>query len=299
MENSTASLTSEEMKIVHAIDGRIRLRCSSDRARELLPTIAQDLQERAGIYKVTSNKTTGSLLVEFDPDHFSQGQLTELLQPLSVALPSATKATTSTNSPSSSKVYEQLLSLVPPLLGLAIVRGIGVTGWKSLVTYLVATGFIRQIWEQMVSAASSQSKSTSTPAVLEKPQLNAADESKNSNFPDEKNKITPKQEKESLSTDDESSSGQEKPSEFKKRQPSKRKPKKTNIASSKPQTGKSAEPKEVVTSEAEETTELKTEEAADSIKEMTTENENYWSKFKSSMLLMMLQLMGKLPVQTA
>jgi len=54
-----------------------------------------------------------------------------------------------------------------------------------------------------------------------------------------------------------------------------------------------------VTSEAEETTELKTEEAADSIKEMTTENENYWSKFKSSMLLMMLQLMGKLPVQTA
>lgn len=281
MENSTASPVLKEMKIVHAIGGRIRLRCISDRARELLPAIAQDLRERADIRKVTINKTTGSLLVEFDPDNFSQKQLTQLLQPLDIALPSPSKATTSTDSSSSqSRAYKQLLSLVPPLLGLALVRGIGVTGWKSLLTYLVATGVIREIWEQLLPAVSSQSTSTSIPAV----------QIKNSNLPDGEDKITPRQEQESLSTDE------EKPLEStKKSHPSKRKPQKADIASSSSQTGDSAEPEEIVTSEANETT----EEAADSIKEITTENEIYWSSFKSSMLSMMLQLMGKLPVQTA
>jgi hypothetical protein len=275
MENSTASPVLKEMKIVHAIGGRIRLRCISDPARELLPAIAQDLRERADIRKVTINKTTGSLLVEFDPDNFSQKQLTQLLQPLDIALPSPSKATTSTDSSSSqSRAYKQLLSLVPPLLGLALVRGIGVTGWKSLLTYLVATGVIREIWEQLLPAVSSQ-------------------ESKNSNLPDEEDRIPPRQEQESLSTDE------EKPLEStKKSHPSKRKPQKADIASSNPQTGDSAEPEEIVTSEADETAKLETEEAADSIKEITTENEIYWSSFKSSMLSMMLQLMGKLPVQT-
>jgi hypothetical protein len=275
MENSTASPVLKEMKIVHAIGGRIRLRCISDPARELLPAIAQDLRERADIRKVTINKTTGSLLVEFDPDNFSQKQLTQLLQPLDIALPSPSKATTSTDSSSSqSRAYKQLLSLVPPLLGLALVRGIGVTGWKSLLTYLVATGVIREIWEQLLPAVSSQ-------------------ESKNSNLPDEEDRIPPRQEQESLSTDE------EKPLEStKKSHPSKRKPQKADIASSNPQTGDSAEPEEIVTSEADETAKLETEEAADSIKEITTENEIYWSSFKSSMLSMMLQLIGKLPVQT-
>ncbi len=224
MENSTASLAPEEMKIVHAIGGRIRLRYLSgaaapakrDRAREFLPKIAQDLREQAGISKVKINETTGSLLVEFDPHNFSQKQLTQLLQPFGVALLSPTKTNISTNSsssPSQSRVYEQLLSLVPPLLGLAIVRGIGVTGWKSLLTYLVATGVIREIWEQLIPAASSQLSSASTSAVLGKPELNVADESENSNFPEAENNITSKQEQESFSTDDESPSGQEKPLE--------------------------------------------------------------------------------------
>ncbi|MBE9166103.1 hypothetical protein IQ238_00665 [Pleurocapsales cyanobacterium LEGE 06147] len=296
MKNSTASLAPEEMKIVHAIGGRVRLRCNSDRARELLPTIGQDLRERAGIRKVTTNKTTGSLLVEFDPNNFSPGQLTQLLQPWGIALPSPTKATTSTDSSlssSQSQTYERLLSLVPPLLGLAIVRGIGVTGWKSLVTYLVATGVIREIWEQLVPAASSQS--TSTPAVLEKPKLNAADESENSNPLDGEKRITPRQE------DEESSSGQENPLKSHKRHPSKRKPRKADITSrsNSPQKEHGAEPEGIVTSEADETAKLETEEAADSIKEMIMENESYWSNFKSSMLSMMLKLIGKLPVQTA
>jgi hypothetical protein len=138
----------------------------------------------------------------------------------------------------------------------------------------VATGVIREIWEQLLPAVSSQ-------------------ESKNANLPDEEDRIPPRQEQESLSTDE------EKPLEStKKSHPSKRKPQKADIASSNPQTGDSAEPEEIVTSEADETAKLETEEAADSIKEITTENEIYWSSFKSSMLSMMLQLMGKLPVQT-
>lgn len=172
------------MKIVHAIGGRVRLRCDSDRTRKLLPTIAQDLRKRGGIRKVTTNQTTGSLLVEFDPNNFSQGQLIQLLQPLGVALPSPTKATISTDSSSSqSRVYEQMLSLVPPLLGLAIVRGIKVTGWKSILTYLVATGIIREIWEQLVPSTSSQLPSTTTPAVLGKPELTKSKQVKPSDNP--------------------------------------------------------------------------------------------------------------------
>lgn len=304
MKNSTASLVSEEMKIVHAIDGRIRLRCNSDSARELLPIIARDLRERAGIYKVTSNKTTGSLLVEFDPQNFSQKQLNEFLQLSGVTFSSPIKATNSADSSSSqSRVYEQLLSLVPPLLGLAIVKGIGVTGWKSLLTYLVATGIIREIWEQLIPAASSQLSSASTPTVVEKPELiNVKKEAepsedtapksdrerfKNSNLPDEEDKLTPRQEKESFSTHDEYPSSQEKSLEPKKRSPSKKRVRKTDLASNNPQTEPSSDFNKT------------TEEATDSVQEITTKNECYWSEFKFSMLSMMLQLMGKLPVQTA
>jgi hypothetical protein len=300
MENSTTSLATQEMQIVHSIGGRVRLRCSSNRARELLPTIAQNLREQEGIIRVKSNTTTGSLLVEFDPSNFSQNHLIQLLQSWGMALPSPSKASKPTDSSSSqSRVYEQLLSLVPPLLGLAIVRGIGVTGWKSFATYLVATGVIREIWEQLLPSASCQSNSASTSEILGKPELNATNKAENANLPDQEEPIVPEQNKISLSTDEKFLSGQEKPLESnKKSRPSAKKSQKAEIVAE-IQTASSGDAKDAINSVINDTASVETEKATNSIQEMTTENESYWSNFKSSMLSMMLQLMGKLPIQTA
>ncbi len=145
MEKSTASSTNVEFEIVHAVSGRVRLRIKSDYARELLPKIAHHLRQQAGIHTVEIRQISNSLVVTYPRDVISVEQLTDLLQPFG-----SIKASTAQSTGQSSAIaYSRLFSLVPPLVGIAIARSLQVSGWKSILTYILAAGVTREVIDQV------------------------------------------------------------------------------------------------------------------------------------------------------
>ena len=156
MEKSAASSTSVEVQIVHAVRGRVRLRLKSDDARELLPKVAHYLGQQAGILKVQI-KQTNSLVVTFDPDVMSIEQLTDSLQ--SVGLIARARETVPQSTDQSQAIaYSRLLTVIPPLVGLVIARSLQVSGWKSILAYILAAGVTREVIDQVTGESEAESE---------------------------------------------------------------------------------------------------------------------------------------------
>ena len=190
MEKPRHLLKNTQIEIVHAVRGRVRLRVRSPRSRQLLPTIAQHLRQQAEIETVTIKETTGSLVATFEPERLSVEQLLESLQSfgLSVSVPVTTAVATN---PSWSETYSPLISFVPVLVGLALARRLGLTGWKSILAYLIVAGVTEEIIEQISSKPSpcseearSDTSITSTPAAP-MPVESASDEDRYEDSPRE------------------------------------------------------------------------------------------------------------------
>ena len=145
---STVSSTNVEFEIVHAVGGRLRLRLKSDRARELLPRLAHHLRQQGGILRVQIRPTSNSLVVVFDADVISLKQLTDSLQAWGFSQVS-TEEIEPLNEESLAMTYSRLFSLIPPLVGLAIARSLQVSGWKSILTYILAAGVTREVIDQV------------------------------------------------------------------------------------------------------------------------------------------------------
>ncbi len=377
MEKSAASSTSVEVQIVHAVRGRVRLRLKSDDARELLPKVAHYLGQQAGILKVQI-KQTNSLVVTFDPDVMSIEQLTDSLQSVG-SIARARETVPQSTDQSQAIAYSRLLTVIPPVVGLAIARSLQVSGWKSILAYILAAGVTREVIDQVTGESEAESekvelssaKKISTTEVVaeeistlltaietdyeivhqipgrirlrvprisrarnyarelkqsleqdkritdirlkinsssvvilydsealaeshkEKAALNnrkgnkiiqTVDESESSTMPDQKtNNQKPAQESDPNDTptsDDENSSGEP-----------------ISLTSE-------TETRDTVETEEESTTPIAHEESEiEANQELTQQeivtNANYWSNFKSSILLVMLEMMGNLQVQTA
>ena len=92
--------------------------------------------------------TSNSLVVVFDADVISLKQLTDSLQALGFSQVS-TEAIEQLNEESLAMTYSRLFSLIPPLVGLAIARSLQVSGWKSILTYILAAGVTREVIDQV------------------------------------------------------------------------------------------------------------------------------------------------------
>ncbi len=165
MEKNTASSTNAELEIVHAVRGRMRLRLKGDDARELLSRIADHLQQQVGINVVQIKPTSNSLVVTFDPDAISMEQLIGSLQSSSSIEISAEAIARSTGE-SHAMTEGRLLSLVPPLVGLGIARGLKVSGWKSILTYILAAGVTREVIDQVTGESEKSANVELSPAKL-------------------------------------------------------------------------------------------------------------------------------------
>ncbi len=166
MEKSTASFTNVELEIVHAVKGRVRLRLKSDDARELLPRVAPDLRQQAGIHGVKIKQTSKSLVITFDPDVISIEQLTESLQSVG-SIESLTKTGAQSADQSQAIDYSRLFAAIPPLVGIALARSLQVSGWKSILAYILAAGVTREIIDQLIGESEEE---------LEKVELSPAKE---------------------------------------------------------------------------------------------------------------------------
>ncbi len=141
IEKSTASSTNVELAIVHAVKGRVRLRIGGESARELLPKIAHHLRQEGGVIAVNIKQSSNSLVITFAPEAMSVEQLTDSLQSLGLIKTAITQPINN----SSAITYSRLFSLVPSLVGLAIARSLQVSGWKSILTYILAAGVTREV----------------------------------------------------------------------------------------------------------------------------------------------------------
>ncbi len=148
MEKSTTFSTNAELEIVHAVRGRVRLRLKGDYAREMLPQIAQGLRQQAGILTVQIKQASNSLIVLFDPDVISLNKLTDSLQAFGFSNTSA-KAREQLTKKVPGITYSRLFSLIPPVVGIAVARSLQVSGWKSILTYILAAGLTREVIDQV------------------------------------------------------------------------------------------------------------------------------------------------------
>ncbi|MDJ0569998.1 MAG: hypothetical protein QNJ53_13260 [Pleurocapsa sp. MO_192.B19] len=168
-KNTAASSTNVEFEVVHAVKGRVRLRLKSDDARKLLPNIAHHLGQQAGILKVQLKQTSNSLVVTFDPDTISVEQLTDSLQSFD-SIKISTEVVARSTGESYAITYSRLFSLVPPLVGLGVAKGLGVSGWKSILTYILAAGITREVIDQVTGESEdielSPAKSVSATEVV-------------------------------------------------------------------------------------------------------------------------------------
>ena len=167
MEKSTASSKNIEFEIVHAVRGRVRLCTKSDFAREVLPNIAHHLQQQAGIHTVEIKQTSKSLVITFAPDTISIEQLRESLQSFG-CLQISTEPREQLTKESPTIPESRLLSLIAPLVGIAIARGLKLSGWKSILTYILAAGLTREIIDRVTgeSEESEKVELSSTKKVL-------------------------------------------------------------------------------------------------------------------------------------
>ena len=163
MDNSTASSTNVELEIVHAVKGRVRLRLKSDDARQLLPKIAHHLRQQAGILNIQIKPISNSLVVTFNPEAISSEQLTDSLHPFG-SIKISTEIVAQSNGESRAITYSRLFSLVPPLVGLALARGLGVSGWKSILTYILAAGLTREVIDQITGESAESENAELSPA---------------------------------------------------------------------------------------------------------------------------------------
>ena len=168
-DKNIASSTNVELEIVHAVRGRVRLRLKSGAAREILLRIADLLRQQGGIRTVQIKQTSNSLVVTFDPDAISIEQLTDSLQPFGLN-PTSTKGIAQSKVESQAITYSKLFSLVPPLVGLGVARGLQVSGWKSILTYILAAGVTREVIDQVTGESEevklSPAKQASTSEIV-------------------------------------------------------------------------------------------------------------------------------------
>lgn len=157
MDKSTVSSTTVEFEIVHAVRDRIRLRLKGDYAREILPHITRQLRQQAGIITVQIKQASNSIIIGFDPDVISLDKLVNSLQALGFSSLSA-EGTEELTEKSLGSSYERVLSLVPPLVGIVIARGLQVSGWKSILTYILAAGVTREVIDQVTGESEESEK---------------------------------------------------------------------------------------------------------------------------------------------
>jgi hypothetical protein len=119
---------------------------------DTLDALTRQLRNQTGIDDIRTNARTGSLTVRFDPETASVSQLLAPLQLQDMAILPAVAAQDSSPAIRSEEVntaLNRLQSFIPPILGIAIVRSLGIYGWKAIPAYLLVTGLTRSLVEQL------------------------------------------------------------------------------------------------------------------------------------------------------
>ncbi|WP_313954456.1 HMA2 domain-containing protein [Anabaena subtropica] len=139
-------LSANGMQVVHATNGRIRIKATDSSFSSNLKTITKHLKQYKGVREVATNEPTGSMVVTFDEKKLSLPQMLGILRQINIQ--------TSPNSPLSDPFApwksidfwkEQTVSFIPLMTGLAVTGGLGVSGLAAIPIYMITADATRRV----------------------------------------------------------------------------------------------------------------------------------------------------------
>ncbi|BAB73705.1 hypothetical protein ACN23B_10030 [Anabaena sp. FACHB-709] len=139
-------LSATGMQVVHATNGRIRIKATDGSFSANVKTITQHLKHYKGVREVATNEQTLSMVVIFDEHQLSLPQMLGILQQLNIQ--------TAPNSPLSDPFApwksvdfwkEQTVSFIPLMTGLAVTGGLGVSGLAAIPIYMITADATRLV----------------------------------------------------------------------------------------------------------------------------------------------------------
>ncbi|MBW4564678.1 MAG: hypothetical protein KME32_26855 [Mojavia pulchra JT2-VF2] len=166
-----------ELRIVHATTGRVRIRTNENSSSESLKAISQYLRQQNGVKEVVANQQTGSLVINFDQNQLSLPQVLEILAQFGIRQISA-----DSDSASNTDIFadwksldfwkEQTISFIPLMTGLAVTGGLGISGLPSIPVYMITANATRWVIDRFEpqGTASETSKDSQTDSATKSPE---------------------------------------------------------------------------------------------------------------------------------
>ncbi|MBE9198622.1 MULTISPECIES: HMA2 domain-containing protein [unclassified Nodularia (in: cyanobacteria)] len=157
------------LKIVHATNGRVRIRATDASFHPKLKTIAEDLRTYEGVRQVSPDQQTGSLVVTFDPTLLSMPQMLSILQEFDIQQVPVSNVDAFAAWKSADFWQEQSVSLIPLLTGLAVTGGLGISGLASIPVYMITADATRRVIDYLEPKVSKSDVEKVTESSLETP----------------------------------------------------------------------------------------------------------------------------------
>ncbi|TVP56661.1 MAG: hypothetical protein EA343_23640 [Nodularia sp. (in: Bacteria)] len=138
-------VSSGGLQIVHAMNGRIRIRATDASFHPRLEIISQDLRQYKGVRAVCVNQQTGSLVVTFDDNLLSIPQMLGILQEFDIEQIPVSNVDAFAAWKSADFWQEQSISFIPLMTGLAVTGGLGISGLAAIPVYMITADATRRV----------------------------------------------------------------------------------------------------------------------------------------------------------
>lgn len=169
MTKITAQWLESELRVVHAIPGRVRLRTRGSSLISASDTIVQQLRQQDGVSEVQTNPTTNSLVITFDASTVSLSQMLEKLQTAGIF-----EASGKTEELPGEKAFpidgaSVVKSVIPLVAGTVVTSALGIQGFIAFPVFIIAENVTREVMKQFESETSGSKQvqnSQKTPVQL-------------------------------------------------------------------------------------------------------------------------------------
>ncbi len=169
MTENIAQWSESELRVVHAIPGRVRLRTRGSSLISASDTIVEQLRQQDGIGEVKTNPSTNSLVITFDASTVSLPQMLEKLQTAGIF-----KASGKTEESPGAKAFpidgaSVVKSVIPLVAGTAVTSALGIQGFLAFPVFIIAENVTREVMKQFESETSGSKQvqnSQKTPVEL-------------------------------------------------------------------------------------------------------------------------------------
>lgn len=134
------------MQVVHATNGRIRIKATDGSLSNNIKAIAKQLKQYKGVKEVATNEQNLSMVVTFDENKLPLPKMLAILEQLNI--PTAENAPLADPfAPWKSLDFwkEQTVSFIPLMTGLAVTGGLGVSGLPAIPIYMITAEATRRV----------------------------------------------------------------------------------------------------------------------------------------------------------